>query len=78
MIRFLPLLLITAIGCARPEPFHAYNGPTLKTADERASELRENMADGRSWDDQQRLMSDVKGAFGGPSMADVIGPAKSK
>jgi hypothetical protein len=76
MIRFLPFLLIPAIGCARPEPFHTYNGSTLKTADERQVELQQNLRDGRSWDEQERLMADVKGVFGSPSTADVTGPAK--
>jgi hypothetical protein len=79
MIRFLPFLLVTvAIGCARPEPFQANNSPALKTADERELELRENLRDGHSWDEQQRLMADVKGAFGSPSTADVTGPARGK
>jgi hypothetical protein len=79
MIRFLPILAIgAAIGCARPEPYHAYNAPTLKTAAERELELQQNLRDDRSWDDQQRLMTDVKGAFGSPSTADVTGPGKGK
>src|SRR5262245_58803356 len=79
MIRFLPILGIGAvIGCARPEPYHDYNAPTLKTAAEREQELQQNLRDGRSWDDQQRLMADVKGAFGSPSTADVTGPGKNK
>jgi hypothetical protein len=79
MMRFLAFLAIAAIiGCARPEPYHAYNLPTLKTADERELELRENLRDGRSWDEQQRLMSEAKGAFGSPNTADVTGPAKGK
>lgn len=78
MIRFLPLLVLAAIGCARPEPFHANYSSTLKTADERERELRENLRDSRSWDEQQRLMADVKGVFGSPSTADATGPAKGK
>lgn len=77
MIRFLTLLLIAVVGCARPEPYHAYEIPTLKTAEERESELKQNLSDGRSWDKQQKLMADVKSAFGGPSTADATGPNKS-
>jgi hypothetical protein len=78
MIRFLPFLLIPAIGCARPEPFHAYNNSALKTADERQAELQQNLRDGRSWEEQERLMADVKGAFGSPSTGDVTGPGNNK
>ena len=32
MIRFLPILAIaTIVGCARPQPFHAYDSPAIKT-----------------------------------------------
>lgn len=64
MIRFLPFLLVGALGCARPEQYHAYDIPALKTADQREQELRENLRDGRSWDEQQQMMADVKAAFG--------------
>lgn len=77
MSRVLPLLLILAVGCARPEPFRAYEAPKLKTAAEREQELKDNVRPDRSWADHEATMGDVKGAFGGPSDADATGPKKA-
>ncbi len=78
MIRFLPFLVIAAVGCARPEPYHAYDLPALKTADERERDLHQNLRDDRTWEEQQQMMADVKAAFGGSSNSDAMGPVMRK
>ena len=72
MRRLLPTLLLAA-GCAGPDGFQA-DPPALSTAERRERDLRKNLGDGRSWDEQERLMADVKAAFGAPSDADALGP----
>jgi hypothetical protein len=76
MIRFLPLLAMAAIGCARPEPFHSNESPILKTADQRELELKQNLREDVSWSDQEQRMADAKAAFGDKSNGDSTGPSK--
>jgi hypothetical protein len=71
MRRLLPTLLLAA-GCAGPDEFR--DDPSLSTAERRELNLRRNLRDDRSWEEQERLMADVKTAFGGPSDADALGP----
>jgi hypothetical protein len=72
MRRLLPILLLST-GCAGPDAFR--DDPTSLSATERRElDLQKNLRDGRSWAEQERLMGDVRGAFGGPSGADALGP----
>ncbi|HKB03720.1 MAG TPA: hypothetical protein VKD90_15965 [Gemmataceae bacterium] len=73
MRRVLPLLTLLA-GCVVAEPPPVYELPPPRTAWERERDLRQNLRDGRAWDEQDQLMKDVKGAFGEPSDADSLGP----
>jgi hypothetical protein len=73
MRRVLPLLLGLA-GCTTPGPPPADGLPPLLTAEERELDLKRNLREGQSWEEQERLMKDVKGAFGQPSDADALGP----
>jgi hypothetical protein len=70
------VLLATALltGCTAPERYRAYDPPPLLTAAEREQDLKRNVRAGRSWEEQEQLMRDVKGAFGQPSDADMLGP----
>jgi hypothetical protein len=76
MRRIRSLLLILATGCTTTEPMNGVDTPGLKAADERQLELQRNLNEGRSWQEQERLMSDVKNAFGSPSKADATGPGR--
>ena len=72
MRRLLPTLLLFA-GCAGPDGFQA--DPTgLSTAERRELDLRKNLRDDRAWEEQERLMADVKAAFGAPAGGDALGP----
>ena len=71
MRRLLPTLLLAA-GCASPDEFR--DDPSLSTAERRERDLRRNLRTGQSWEEQERLMADVKAALGGPSDADALGP----
>jgi hypothetical protein len=73
MRRVLPLLVALA-GCTVAEPLPVYELPPPATAQEREADLKRNLRDGRTWDEQDQLMKDVKGAFGQPSDADSLGP----
>ena len=68
MRRVLPLLADLA-GCTVAEPVPVYDLPPPRTAAE-----KRNLRDGRTWDEQEHLLKDVKGAFGEPSDADSLGP----
>jgi hypothetical protein len=73
MRRVLPLLVGLA-GCTAPDP-HVVDGPPPPlTAAERELDLKQNLRDGRSWEEQEQLMRDVKSALGAPSDADSLGP----
>jgi hypothetical protein len=73
MRRVLPLLAILA-GCTVAEPLPVYDLPPPRTAAERELDLKRNLREGRTWEEQEQLMKDVKGAFGQPSDADSLGP----
>jgi hypothetical protein len=73
MRRVLPLLVAALGGCLVAEPLPVYELPPA-TAVEREQDLKRNLRDGRTWEDQEQLMKDVKGAFGEPSDADSLGP----
>jgi hypothetical protein len=72
-MRRLLSTLVLAAGCASPDEFRD-DPSALPTADRRELDLRKNLRDGRAWEEQERLMADVKAAFGGPSDADALGP----
>jgi hypothetical protein len=76
-MRHVLFLVVALAGCAAPERYRAYDVPRKLTAEEREQELQRNVRPGRSWDEQERLLSEVKGAFGQSSDADTLGP-KSK
>ena len=71
MRRLLPTLLLAA-GCAGPDGFQT-DPIGLSTAERRELDLRKNLRDDRAWDEQERLMADVKAAFGAPA-GDALGP----
>ena len=76
MRRFRPLLLLFVLGCAAPEKYRAYSEAGQTTETRRESDLQKNLRDGRSWDEQEQILSDVRNAFGKPSNADATGPKK--
>jgi len=73
--RVLPLVVLAA-GCAGPDAFQPDPG-ALPTADLREQELKRNLRDGLPWEEQERRIADLKGAFGPPTDADATGPAKA-
>jgi hypothetical protein len=73
MRRVLPLLAVLA-GCTVAEPLRVYDLPPPRTAAERELDLKRNLRDGRTWEEQERLLKDAKRALGEPSDADSLGP----
>ena len=73
MRRVLPLLAALA-GCAVAEPRPVYELPAPRTAAERELDLKRNLRDERTWEEQEQLMRDLKGAFGEPSHGDSLVP----
>jgi hypothetical protein len=73
-MRYVPLLLAALVGCAAPERYRAYDSPGYLTAEGRELDLKRNLQADRSWEDQEQLLREVKGAFGQPSDADALGP----
>jgi hypothetical protein len=70
----LPLVVLAA-GCAGPDAFQADPG-ALPTADLREQELKRNLQNGLTWEEHERRIADLKGAFGQPADADASGPGK--
>lgn len=69
-------LVVLAAGCAASADFQA-DPAALPTADRRELELKSNLPDGLTWEEQERRLADVKGVFGPTSNADATGPGKA-
>ena len=49
----------------------------LPTADLREQELKRNLRDGVTWEEHERRIADLKGAFAPAADADAAGPGKA-
>ncbi|HKB03366.1 MAG TPA: hypothetical protein VKD90_14170 [Gemmataceae bacterium] len=67
-------LVLFAVGCSSPQPVD--DPPPLLTASEREADLKKHLRGGRTWDEQEQLIGDVKRVFERSKGADAGGPAK--
>jgi hypothetical protein len=72
MRRVLPLVVLAA-GCAGPDQLQP-DPAALPTADLRELELKRNLRDGVSWDEQERRIADAKSILTPAAGADATGP----
>ena len=71
----LPLVVLAA-GCAGPAGVQP-DPAALPTADLREQELKRNLRDGVTWEEHERRIADLKGAFAPAADADAAGPGKA-
>jgi hypothetical protein len=66
-------LVVLAAGCAGPEVLQP-DPAALPTADLRELELRRNLRDGVSWEEQERRSAEAKAVLTPAAGADATGP----